>query len=41
MAVVYMAPDAAEAVARRIADVASELEGRAAVIDGLLDEAGT
>lgn len=41
MAVVYMAPDAVEAVARRIADVASELEERAAVIDGLLDEAGT
>ncbi len=41
MAVVYMAPDAVEAAARRITDVASELEERAAVIDGLLDEAGT
>jgi hypothetical protein len=40
MTAVYMNPDAAVPIAQRMADVAAELEERAAVIDRLLDEAG-
>lgn len=40
MTAIYMNPDAAVAVAERMADVAAELEERAAVIDRLLDEVG-